>query len=286
MKLARLGELRVRNPRILLRVSDPAGEVVLCELRDGVAVVTLNRPARLNAWTYEMEQRYFEVLDRLADEPRVRAAVLTGAGRGFCPGLDLDLLREEAAGTLVKPAHRRLMTYAIGFPKPLVAAINGACAGVGLVQALACDVRFAATSANFSTAFARRGLIAEHGMAWLLLRIVGHAAALDLLLSGRKIAAAEAARLGLVNRAVADGELLSEALAYARELAEQCAPRAMADIKRQVWQDWLRTGEEAVAEGHRLVSTPERAVDLAEGVAAHVERRAPRFAPLPPRVER
>jgi enoyl-CoA hydratase/carnithine racemase len=253
---------------------------VLCEVRGAVALVTLNRPERRNAWTFEMEALYFDTLDRLARDRAVRAAVLTGAGSSFCPGMDKELLGQDVAHGLVIPANRRPMTVALLFPKPLIAAINGACAGAGLVQALCCDVRFCAEGASFATAFARRGLVAEYGAAWLLVRVAGHANAMDLLLSGRKFGGAEAARLGVVNRVLPGAELLDAALAYAEELATWCAPRALAAIKRQVWDDWLRTSESSAEVARRLLDEPERRRDIAEGVAALVEKRQPAFEPL------
>jgi enoyl-CoA hydratase/carnithine racemase len=252
-----------------------------CEIDAGIARVTLNRPAQYNAWTYEMEGLYFETLDRLAADRSVRAAVLSGEGRAFCPGLDKDLLNQDAAGTIVKPAVRRPMAHALTFPKPLIAAIRGPCAGVGLIQALVCDVRFAAQDASFATGFVRRGLVAEHAVAWLLVRIAGHANAMELLISGRKFSGREAAELGVVHRAVADEDVLPAAIAYASELATWCAPRSIAAIKAQVWDDWLRSREASAAEGRRLLDEPERKEDYAEGVASLLEKRPPSFAPLP-----
>ena len=195
-------------------MSDP----VLCEIDRGVATVTLNRPERKNAWTDEMERRYLGTLDALDRDPEVRAVVVTGSGDAFCPGLDFEALAETSRGAEgLDPTRSIGPVLMLGVP--LVAAINGACAGIGLVQALACDVRFAADEAKLATSFARRGTVAELATAWLLPRIVGHANALDLLLSGRTVRADEAAALGLVNRVVAPERLLDEAHAYARDLA-------------------------------------------------------------------
>jgi enoyl-CoA hydratase/carnithine racemase len=185
-------------------------EVVQRSVEDGVAVLTLNRPERLNAWTQEMERDYFALLEDCGRSREVRAIVVTGAGRGFCAGADMQDLEQlgeagqRAAGNGgAASAHayeRRAQTFPHTIPKPIIAAINGPCAGIGLVQALMCDVRFAAVDAKLTTAFARRGLIAEHGIGWILPRLIGPARALDLLFSARVILGEEAAQLGLVNR--------------------------------------------------------------------------------------
>jgi enoyl-CoA hydratase/carnithine racemase len=253
-------------------------DVVLCEVDAGVATVTLHRPDRMNAWTQEMERRYFATLDALEGDPQTRAIVVTGAGRGFCPGLDMDDLSGATQG---KPARdsSQTMLHGLRIAKPMICAINGPCAGIGLVQALVCDVRFAAEGAKLATAFARRGLVAEFGSPWLLERIVGHANALDLLLSGRTITAEEARALGLVNHVVAPEQLMGEAVAYARDIAEHCSPLAMAAIKRQVYDDWFRTASESEDEWRRLITQPHRKPDFREGVASYVEKRSPRFSP-------
>ena len=183
-------------------------EVVQKAIDGGVAVLTLNRPERLNAWTAEMEQLYFAMLEECAAREDVRAIVVTGAGRGFCAGADMQELQElgEADASPADMAEarqeRRPQTLPLTIPKPILAAINGPCAGIGLVQALMCDLRFAAEDAKLTTAFSRRGLVAEHGISWILPRLLGPARALDLLLSGRVLLGAEAQALGLVNRAL------------------------------------------------------------------------------------
>ena len=146
-------------------------EVVQMRVEDGVALLTLNRPDRLNAWTAEMEHAYFAMLEQCAREQEVRVIVVTGAGRGFCAGADMQELQAIGDGTLTATAEtheRRPQTFPLSIPKPIIAAVNGACAGIGLVQALMCDMRFAAEGAKLTTAFARRGLVAEHGISWIL----------------------------------------------------------------------------------------------------------------------
>src|SRR4051812_28347938 len=170
-------------------------DVLLTETADGVAVLTLNRPDRLNAWTVELEFAYFGALRECAEDPEVRVIVVTGAGRGFCAGADMDDLQGIGSGDIdadTRNAERLPQTLPLTIPKPIIAAINGPVAGLGLVQALMCDLRFAAAGAKFTTAFARRGLIAEHGISWILPRLIRPAKALRLLFSARPLLAQQA----------------------------------------------------------------------------------------------
>jgi enoyl-CoA hydratase/carnithine racemase len=258
-------------------------DVVLRTIEDGVAVLTLNRPERLNAWTPELNGVYFDLLDDCAEREDVRAIVVTGAGRGFCAGADMQVLQEIGEGSVDEAASEqdpRPQTFPLGVPKPVIAAINGPCAGIGLVLALMCDVRFAAGDAKITTAFARRGLVAEHGISWMLPRLVGPARALDLLLSGCVVLGEEAERLGLVNRAFPTDRVLDEALTYARDLAANCAPSSMAAMKRQVYGDLERGLDDALGLANELMGESLQAADFVEGVASYVERRPPAFAPL------
>ncbi|HWX96166.1 MAG TPA: enoyl-CoA hydratase [Solirubrobacteraceae bacterium] len=260
-------------------------EVVQYEVEDRVALLTLNRPERLNAWTGEMERAYFDALEDCASSEDVRVVVVTGAGRGFCAGADMQELQAIGNGGVdvdsAANAHdRRPQTFPLSIPKPIIAAINGPCAGLGLVQALMCDMRFAAEGAKLTTAFARRGLIAEHGISWILPRLVGPADALDLLLSGRVLLAEEARELGLVNRVLAPELLLEETIAYARDLAINCSPASMATIKRQVYSALEQGLSQALAEADGLMLESFAAPDFAEGVTSFLERRDPRFAAL------
>src|SRR5947209_3973749 len=258
-------------------------DVVLIEVQDDVALLTLNRPDRLNAWTGEMQLRYFDLLEDCAGRDDVRAIVVTGAGRGFCAGADMENLGAiaEGDGERLSGAHDpRPVTFPLTIPKPIIAAVNGACAGIGLVHALMCDLRFAASEAKLTTAFARRGLVAEHGISWMLPRLIGPARALDLLLSARVVLGDEAGELGLVNRAMPREQLLEASLEYARELARECSPSSMATMKRQVYADMDSSLEPVLSEANRLMFESFGAPDLAEGVASFLERRSPRFAPL------
>lgn len=273
-----------------------AFEQITYGVADGVATITLNRPGKLNAWTRVMNTEVRQAMTKAGTDDAVRAIILTGAGRGFCAGADIGLLSNILADTsggkerarvtaddqLEVPFERRAdfhgaYSYFPGVPKPVIGAINGPCAGLGMVIALYCDVRFAATDTVFTTAFARRGLIAEHGISWLLPALVGPSAALDLLLSARKVGAEEALRLGLVNQVHAAGEMLNAANAYARELATASSPRSMRVMKRQVWEACFQTLKEASEIGVEEMKQSFGTDDFKEGVAHFVEKRPARF---------
>jgi len=255
-------------------------ELVLYAESSGVATLTLNRPQRLNAWTPALSTRYFDLLERADDDPSVRVILVTGAGRGFSAGADMNVLQgSESAAT----ADARAQTFPLTIRKPILAAINGPCAGIGLVLALMCDLRFAAAGAKFTTAFSRRGLVAEHGISWILPRLVGQARALDLLYSGRVFLAEEALALGLVNRVFAPEILLEETLAYARDLVAHCSPAALAEMKHQVYGAYESDLATAVTLANRLMVESFGRPDFKEGVTSFLEKRPPRFAPLEPR---
>jgi enoyl-CoA hydratase/carnithine racemase len=262
-------------------------DLVLAERRDNVLLLTLNRPDRLNAWTDPLEERYFALLDEAEADPLIRAVVLTGAGRGFCAGADMANLSRlgstsAADETAAASARRRPRERPLSFRKPLIAAINGPAAGLGLVEALFCDIRFSTPEAKFTTAFVRRGLIAEYGIAWLLPRLIGHSRALDLLLSGRVILGDEAYAMGLVDRVVDGPSLVSAAVAYAADLAASCSPNSMAVIKEQVFRAMDSDLPTAIASAKKLMLDSFQHPDAPEGVASYLEKRPPRFRPLPP----
>jgi enoyl-CoA hydratase/carnithine racemase len=167
--------------------------------------------------------------------------------------------------------------YLLAARKPIIAAINGACAGIGLVLALHCDLRFAAADAKFTTSFAQRGLVAEHGVSWLLPRITGVAHAFDLLFSARKLTGAEAQQMNLVNRSVAPESLWTTGMEYATQLAETVSPRSLAVMKAQVWKALLQDFNAAVQIGDVEMRNSFGSEDFKEGVAHFVERRAARF---------
>jgi enoyl-CoA hydratase/carnithine racemase len=254
---------------------------VLAERHDAVLLLTLNRPETYNAWGKEMEDLYFDHLDAADADPGVRAIVLTGAGRGFCAGAQMAQLDELAGSDRPLELDRsRPSSYALHVRKPIVAAINGGCAAVGLMQALLCDVRFVAAEAKLTTAFVRRGLIAEYGMAWLLERTVGGGRALHHQISGRTILGEEAVAIGLAEFSLPRAELLEGALAYADEIARNCSPRAIATIKAQAWKDLDRPFQDAAVEADELAIDSVTWPDLAEGAASFTERRDPAFPPL------
>jgi enoyl-CoA hydratase/carnithine racemase len=264
-----------------------ADDPVLYELRDsGVAVLTLNRPERMNAWGGGLAAKFYALLDQAEADPQVRAIVVTGSGRAFCAGADMgDLSSIENAGTdgetdVSKLVGERHPHFVSTLRKPVIAAINGACFGIGLTQALMCDIRFAAEGAKFTTSFARRGLIAEYGISWILPRIVGWGAALDLLLSGRVFYADEAAALGLVKEVVAPEELMPRAIGYAEDIAANCAPSSLAVIKQQVYADTMRDIFEASDHAEKLVHESMLRPDFIEGITAFFEKRTPNFPPL------
>ena len=256
--------------------------VLLDVAAPGVGVVTLNKPDRLNAWSAAMSAAFFTRLEEARTRDDVRVVVVTGAGRGFCPGADMDALNQiranPSAGAGAATGAGRFSDM-LTYPKPIIAAVNGAVAGVGLVMALFCDLRFAASGVKFTTAFSRRGLIAEYGSSWALPRLIGNARALDLLLSGRVFTAEEAERLGVINGVVAPDELMSHVLAYAQDLADNCCPTSWAVMKKQVYGDWETDADAATTAAIRLMNESLVRDDFQEGVQSYLDKRAPKFSP-------
>jgi enoyl-CoA hydratase/carnithine racemase len=256
-------------------------DLVLYEVRDpGVALVTLNRPDKLNAFTVEFQELYFEHLATADADREVRAIVVTGAGRGFCSGADLDVLKDIATNGERLLKGSRPPTFPLSLRKPFIGAINGAAIGAGLGYAVQCDIRFVADNAKLGCAFSQRGLVAEYGMAWLLPRVVGHARALDLLLSSRIISGEEVLRIGLADRLLPADQVVDAALAYAGELATTSSPASMAVIKRMVNDAWGQSFNESALETIRLMQQSFTGADVKEGVASFLEQRPPAFPPL------
>lgn len=267
------------------------------DISERIATVTLNRPDKLNAWTGQMGIEVRDAMTAADRDEQVRAIVLTGAGKGFCAGADMSLLagivnsgglpegaahalRHEAAAHTnhrVPPDFQGTYSYFPSLTKPVIGAINGHAVGLGLVIALYCDLRFASAEAKFSTAFARRGLIAEYGTAWMLPRLVGLPSALDLLLSARTIGAEEALRIGLVNRVFPRDSFMDNVRSYALELATQVSPRSMAAMKQQVYRALFQTLEEATVSAEQAMLESLESEDFREGVAHFQEKRAPSF---------
>jgi enoyl-CoA hydratase/carnithine racemase len=266
--------------------ADP--DAVLYDVRPtGVAVVTLNRPERLNTWGSDISSGFYSAMDRAEADPAVRAIVLTGSGRAFCAGAHLgsmatvgDSLGNDRSHDVSKIVGERHPHFLTALRTPVIAAVNGACVGIGLTHALMCDVRFAADGAKFATSFARRGLIAEYGISWILPRLVGFGAAMDLLLSGRTFYADEAARLGLVKEVVAPEGLLARAVEYAEDIAANCSPASLAIIKEQTYGDAERDVVDASAIAEKLMGESLLRPDVIEGIVSFLEKRAPQFPML------
>ncbi|BBZ71205.1 enoyl-CoA hydratase [Mycobacterium paraseoulense] len=256
----------------------------------GVAILTFNRPDRLNAWGPDIAAGFYSAIDRAEQDRDIRVVVLTGRGKGFCAGAYLGTPNSgQSYGDTMEKASRTDLADLVGdrpphfvttLRKPVIAAINGACVGIGLTQALMCDVRFAAAGAKFAAVFARRGLIAEFGISWILPRLTTWGVALDLLLSGRTFLAEEAAELGLVKEVVAPQDLMKRALDYAEDIARNCSPASMEVIKRQVYGDATRDVADATSRAEVLLHEAMPRPDVIEGITSFLEKRPPRFPSL------
>lgn len=273
-----------------------ASEETLYNVADRIATITLHRPDKLNAWTATMEKEVRAAMDEADRDDNVRVIILTGAGRGFCAGADMSLLQtvtREGVGELHKEHllsnsrrgdrnnvpldFQKKYSYFPSIQKPVIAAVNGPAVGLGFILCLYCDLRFASDTARFGTAFAKRGLIAEYGLAWLLPRLIGPANALDMLFSARLVDAWEAARMGLVNQVFPAETFLHDVQAYAKELAENVSPRSLRVIKNQVYNAMFQTLAEAFEASEREMIASLECEDFKEGVAHFVEKRAPVF---------
>ena len=256
-------------------------ESILTEIRGAVALISFNRPERNNSMTDEMKFGYFDLLDEYGKDPQVRAIVLTGAGKSFCVGADTqNLAAIDPSKISDHPPEQRPVTYPLTTRKPIICAINGACAGVGLVHALCCDIRFAAAGAKMTTAFARRGLIAEYGSSWLLPRMIGTPRAFDLIVSGRVFKSEEAKELGVVNQVCPKEEVVDAAMEYAADIAQNCAPLSMSIMKEQIYGDLVRDLDDAYENAGVEMRASLKRPDLKEGVASFLERRPPNFPGL------
>lgn len=272
-------------------------EQILYEVSDPVATITFHRPERLNAMTTRMGDELKHAVAAAEADPAAAVIVLTGSGRGFCAGADLrglqnlsrgeamdegSALRADPGDASMPRSFRGPYSYLLSVRKPVVAAVNGPVAGLGLAVAMFADLRFASERATFTTAFSRRGLIAEWGIGWTLPRVVGPSHALELLWSSRKLGADEAERIGLVNRVFPHDELLPGVRAWAEELAAHCSPTSLAVMKRQVWTSATRELGDAMDESIRLMRESFGRPDFKEGVDSFLEKRPPRFERVKP----
>ena len=256
--------------------------LVLVSQEGAVRTLTFNRPEQRNAWSDELNVAYADALRSADVDPSVRAIVIGAAGPHFCVGGDMgDLKTFASEKSFRREGVRRAEPWeTTTIRKPVIAAVQGACAGIGFAHVLTCDVRFAAADARFATSYARRGLPAESGMAWLLPRLVGAARAADLLLSGRLVQVDEAFEMGLVTAVVRDEPVLNAAVRYAQDLATNCSPTAMLAIKQQIWSG-LASGPNDFRDSARaadlLAESALASPDVLEGVASFVEKRSPQF---------
>ncbi|MEO0607499.1 MAG: enoyl-CoA hydratase-related protein [Pseudomonadota bacterium] len=265
-------------------------KATLYEVEAQIATITLHRPHRANAWTGRMHTEYRDLLEQADKDPNVRVILVTGSGARFCVGGDAQALDGHSksgtydAGTapdLITPGETDFapfqedFSYHFALKKPVIAAINGAAAGVGLVLACYADIRFAVPGAKLTTAHGPLNMPAEYGLSWLLPRLIGGARALELLLSSRKFLTDEAHQIGLIHRLVPPEALLAETKAYAQDLIARVSPEALRQSKRQTYLDFHRDIGSAVREANHLLDTMVQQADYKEGIAAFLEKRAP-----------
>jgi enoyl-CoA hydratase/carnithine racemase len=264
---------------------------ILYEKSERVATVTYNRPEKMNAWTTRMFDELRSALDDADADANVGAIIITGAGRAYCAGADMSGLSRAAQGTerigglgrpapgteTLNPNYRGRFSWMLAVKKPIIAAINGPAVGMGFANALYCDIRIASDNARMGLIFVRRGLAIEFGSSWMLPRIVGIANAIDLAVTGRLVDAQEALRMGLVSRVVAPGEVMPAARALATEIATQCSPLGVAHAKRHVYNHLFTDLATALKDEDESVGMMAESADFKEGIAAFLEKRAPRF---------
>ncbi|MFZ9506219.1 MAG: enoyl-CoA hydratase-related protein [Burkholderiaceae bacterium] len=266
---------------------------ILYDVAERIGTITLNRPEQHNAVNYELAESLREAMLRADADESVRVIVLTGAGKSFCVGADISAI--QAAAGAAPPQARSLAslkwpldsairhdfqgthTYFPMIGKPIICMINGATAGLGLVYAAFCDIRFSADDSVFAAAFVRRGLAAEWGSAWILPKLMGHAHATEFLLSGRKIKAPEARELGLINRSIPREDLREATYAYARDIATNCAPVALRLQKRQIWESHFQTLGESNMMFKEFTQIVLATEDVREATSSFIEKRTPNF---------
>ncbi|MFD1395927.1 enoyl-CoA hydratase-related protein [Kroppenstedtia eburnea] len=257
------------------------GDTIAWQLEEGVGVITLNRPEVYNAFNREMDRALTTALKEAASDADVRALVITGAGKAFCSGQDLNDRSDPNIGTLslgesVRERYNPLIRTIAEMEKPVIASVNGVAAGAGCSLALACDMRIVSDRAKFVEAFVRIGLVPDSGSSWFLPRLIGFGRAMELLVTGRDVDAQEAVQIGLANRLVPHDRLAGESIAFARKLA-QAPTRAIGWTKRALHQAMDSGLEEALEMEARLQELAGKTEDFREGVQAFAEKRPPRF---------
>ena len=259
---------------------------------DHIVRITIDRPEARNSADMEHFKQLRMAWERFDEDAEAWVAIITGVGDAFFTGADLKTYVPEitqVAERIQKEGLSEVDGYRLDdgtksvlrgakIWKPIIAAVNGPCAGLGMVIALYADVRFASETAVFMTAFSRRGLIAEHGISWLLPRLVGLAIAADLLFSARRVAAAEALAIRLVNRVFPAERFEADVLAYAKMLASEVSPRSLREMKREIWNAQFQTLGEAIEAADKDMAASFASEDFKEGVAHFVEKRAPAFS--------
>ena len=272
-------------------------EQIKYEVDGPSAIITLNRPEALNALTGVMLDEIKHALAQAERDEAVLGVLLTGEGRGFCAGMDMNALDSQASGGAAGGGTRQALaadpgdkamgrnfqvtfSYILSIRKPIIAVVNGACAGLGMAIALLCDLRFGSENARFVTSFSQRGLVAEHGMSWLLPRLLGQAKALDLLWTSRKVGAEEALAMGLLDRQLPQDGLLAGAKQYLADLAASAAPSSLKLMKQQVYRHLNMQLGEAMQETNELMAASLKRPDFKEGVRSFMEKRPPAFAKL------
>jgi 2-(1,2-epoxy-1,2-dihydrophenyl)acetyl-CoA isomerase len=255
-------------------------DTILFEKEDALATITLNRPEALNAFDEQMHEEVYQAVNQAAEDADVRCILLMGSGGGFSAGADIKVIREATGevdlGEYLRKTYNRLLLRIQEIEKPFVAALHGPVYGAGLGVALACDFRIAAASSRYCMAFINIGLVPDAGTSFFLPRVIGLGRAMEMSMIGEPVDAEEAYRIGLVNRVVADEELIKEAKAFARRLAK--APtRALGLTRRMLWQSFesdLATALNREAENQAACG---RSSDHREGIAAFFEKRKPNF---------
>lgn len=261
-------------------------EQILYDVKDQVAVITLNRPEHLNAFTAQMMQEFLDALQKVEDNDDLRVSIVTGAGRGFCAGADLtgggrtfdSSQREESSQTWQRDPGFSTVKFYLGLKKPVIVAINGPAVGVGVTMILPLDIRIASESARIGLIFNRRGVPPELASPWFLPRIIGISKAAELMYTGRILNAREALEYGLVSRVVPDDKLMDSAFELAHEIADNCAPVSVALTKQMLWQFLFETDIEKVEKiNSSYFRWSGQQPDAREGVMSFLEKRPPKW---------